>query len=610
VPTNQIAQFRALGLGVLAVAAAAAVVVGAASAFATGREPLFVDVKPLAYGKLTRTVDGVRFSLYLRTRWMNGPLEKIGRKGNVPVFRTHSLLISKSTREGQAAEAVIFWAGFRGGGEATPCAELLPSGADRSRADLAAAVASAPGTKLAGPPRQVRVGGRPATRVVLGVQKDLGCEPGYFFTWPHDPAAVWWGDFWPGTNVGDSIRVWIVDVGRKRLFFEAATKPGHGVEQEITNIIRSIRFQGTRSAALVTAGLEAASAPAVGSRLASSSGRAAPKIAVLSIPRGGGPANATVYVMNADGSGTRRLATKVWPSVPAWSPGGRKLAFVRGLPAFVGGNMEVHVINTDGSGERRLTRNPAADDSPAWSPDGRKIVFVRGHGGGRVRFQSDLYVMNADGRGERRLPHQLAVGGFPVWSPDGREIAFVGNRDGNAEVYVVNADGSGLRNLTRNAAHEDSAVWSPDGRKIAFVRYSPCRDSVCPSDADIYVMNADGSGKRRLTRDAQLDYLPAWSPDGQQVAFERRRRTNPKTAPRLFRREVYVMNADGTGQRLLAYGERPLWSPDGRTIAFVSRRDGDQEDVYVMNADGSAQRNLTRSPAANEGFAWAPWRKR
>jgi TolB protein len=153
-------------------------------------------------------------------------------------------------------------------------------------------------------------------------------------------------------------------------------------------------------------------------------------------------------------------------------------------------------------------------------------------------------------------------------------------------------------------------VWSPDGRKIAFVRYSPCRGSVCPGDADIHVMNADGSDKRRLTRDAQLDYLPAWSPDGQQIVFERRRRTNPKTAPHLYRREVFVMNADGSAQRRLAYGAGPRLSPDGEQIAFVSRRDGDQEDVYVTNADGGGQRNMTRSPAANEGFAWAPGRKR
>jgi hypothetical protein len=196
-----------------------------------------------ARGKLTRTLDGVRFSLTVpNTGWMNGPLEKIGRKGNAPKFRAHRLLISKSTLQGQAAEAVIFWAGFRGGGEATPCAKLLPSGADRSRAALAAAVASAPGTKLGGGLRFVTVGRRPATRLVLRVQRDLGCDPGFFFTWPHDPARFNWGEFWPGTDVGNSIRVWIVDVGGKRLFFEAVTKPGHGVEQEIGDIIRSIRF--------------------------------------------------------------------------------------------------------------------------------------------------------------------------------------------------------------------------------------------------------------------------------------------------------------------------------------------------------------------------------
>jgi hypothetical protein len=90
-----------------------------------------------------------------------GPLERIGN-----TFRTHSLLISKSTRGGQAAEAVIFWAGYHGRSGSTACAEVMISAADRSRADLAAAMASAPGTKLAGRPWDGTVG-RPGTRVVL-----------------------------------------------------------------------------------------------------------------------------------------------------------------------------------------------------------------------------------------------------------------------------------------------------------------------------------------------------------------------------------------------------------------------------------------------------------
>jgi Tol biopolymer transport system component len=108
--------------------------------------------------------------------------------------------------------------------------------------------------------------------------------------------------------------------------------------------------------------------------------------------------------------------------------------------------------------------------------------------------------MNADGTGQRKLADKARFGG---WSPDGHLISFVSERNGNWDVYVINADGSGLRNLTRSAAPEWSATLSPDERKIAFVR-SPDHSST-----DIYVMNADGSGKRRLVRDA--GWL-AWSP--------------------------------------------------------------------------------------------------
>ncbi len=219
---------------IVALAAGAVVVVAAASAFATMRDLFFV--KPFARGSLTRTVDGVRFSLYVpKTGWENGPHERLGDK-----IRTRGLLISKSTIRGQAAEEVIYWAGVQGRSTVTPCAKLLPSAADRSRADLAAAMASAPGTTLAGGPSLTKVGGRPATRVVLRVKEELGCQPGFFFTWPHSEC---WGACWLRTDVGDSIAVWIVDVGGKRLFFVAVTKPGAGEWQEIGDIKRSIRFE-------------------------------------------------------------------------------------------------------------------------------------------------------------------------------------------------------------------------------------------------------------------------------------------------------------------------------------------------------------------------------
>jgi len=244
---------------VLVALAAAMVVVGAASAFAAVHELFSVEAKPFARGKLTRTVDGVRFSLNVpKTGWENGPHERIGRIGNDPKFRTHSLLISKSTVGGQRAEAVIFWTSFPAGGEAAPCTAVVSPAIGRSTAALARAVARAPGTKLVKGPTRVTIGGRPAKRVVLRVREDLGCDPGFFFTWPHDWATFGWGAFWLDTNVGDTISVWIVDVDRKRLVIEAETRQPNSqgyplgfqvtradvlkVEAEIEKIVGSIRF--------------------------------------------------------------------------------------------------------------------------------------------------------------------------------------------------------------------------------------------------------------------------------------------------------------------------------------------------------------------------------
>jgi TolB protein len=210
-----------------------------------------------------------------------------------------------------------------------------------------------------------------------------------------------------------------------------------------------------------------------------------------------------IYLMNADGSEhrplTRLLMMMGRKRSLAWSPDGRKLAFLTDRDC--GGSCNLYVVNSDGSGLRNLTRtliraygpggHPASD--PAWSPDGRKLAFVRLDPG---LARTPIYVMNADGSGLRNLtPKPVGANTGPAWSPDGRTLAFVSDRGDNSEIYVMNADGSGQRNLTRNPAYDADPAWSPDGRKLAFVSN---RDG----SYRVYVMNADGSGQRRLTQQA------------------------------------------------------------------------------------------------------------
>jgi hypothetical protein len=193
-------------------------------------------------GRHSLTVDGVSFSFSApgtlgNTGWAPGPIEKLPDGG----LSNGSLLISKSIGGGQGAEAVIYWTGFPDGTYPDPCTGLLSPSVRPSASDLAAALAAAPGTELVSGPSDLSIGGRPAKHVVLTVREDLGCDPGYFYTWQSEC----WGPCWMTTDVGTTILAWIVDVDGTLLFIEGETHENAGprLEQEIQDIVDTIQFE-------------------------------------------------------------------------------------------------------------------------------------------------------------------------------------------------------------------------------------------------------------------------------------------------------------------------------------------------------------------------------
>jgi hypothetical protein len=237
--------------------AAVVLVVAAASAFAAARE-LYFD--PRAPRKESRTVDGIEFTFTVPSgSWENGPILKVGESSSgEPEFRAGDVFISKSLDMGQAAEVGIFWTAFPDGGEAAPCRRLLGQHIGGSSADLAKAMTTASGIRIVHRPVRTTVGGRPATHLVLRVRKDRGCDPGYFFTWKprgREGAFQAWGALWVSADVGDTFRVWIVDVEGKRLvlaawsaqhersFFAGTRAKWAQAQGDIESIIRSIRFR-------------------------------------------------------------------------------------------------------------------------------------------------------------------------------------------------------------------------------------------------------------------------------------------------------------------------------------------------------------------------------
>lgn len=216
----------------------------------------------------------------------------------------------------------------------------------------------------------------------------------------------------------------------------------------------------------------------------------------------------------------------------------------------------------------------------------------------------DLFLVRPGGSPLRRLTEGPGFDVQPAWSPDGRRIVFARGDalTSQADIYVINADGTGLINLTNTPGTVDfGPAFSPDGRNIVFNSDQASPEALPrvlrnEPDGDLYVMDADGGNVVQLTSGPRGQKDPSWSPDGKWIAFGETISYHERLAfPDRDIRLLGFIRPDGDGMRLLPElpegAVSPQWSPDGKKIVFYSEQ-GDR-DIWLINADGTSPKNLT-----------------
>jgi Tol biopolymer transport system component len=237
-------------------------------------------------------------------------------------------------------------------------------------------------------------------------------------------------------------------------------------------------------------------------------------------------------------------------------------------------------IRTSGKHRRRILRNHQNAKRPRLSPDRQWVAFDGAPPGKPPLRDFDIQLVRPDGTGRKTLTDSSEWDDIDAeWSPDGQLIAFerrprpaVDDRD--SVIWTIRRDGTDARPLVRGF----SARWSPDGSRIVYET----------PEQDLALLDLATGKTEVLLRTPELEQPADWSPEGTRILFIRYGERSSR---------IFVMNADGTGIRKLATGTAASWSPKGVRILYTRRFPA--SDLYVMDADGTHKHRLALASAAD-----------
>jgi Tol biopolymer transport system component len=276
---------------------------------------------------------------------------------------------------------------------------------------------------------------------------------------------------------------------------------------------------------------------------------------------------------------------------------------------------QIYTMNIDGSDVRMVSSGEGRTTCSYFFKGGKRVLYASTIGGGRecppnpdfsqgyvwaVYPDYDIYTSTPDGKDIKKLTDSPGYDAEATVSPNGKKIVFTSERDGDLELYSMDIDGKNIKRLTNEPGYDGGAFFSPDSRMIVYRGSHPNdpklveRDKellkkhlIVPTIFEVWVMNADGSGKRQVTKLNAASFAPFFTPDGKRIIFC----TNYfATDERKRNFDLAVINIDGTGLQRITFNETfdgfPMFSPDGKKLVFASNRNAaKQGDTNVFIAD-------------------------